>query len=150
MTGRCDASRAIHVDADIVGSRIDTRRTAFTGVHAHAHPDGRTVREHGRRERALRGGGGSDRLHRHREHHEQGIALDPDLETAILERLAENARVRLEDVLVTVGPELVLELGRALDVGEKKREGAGRQPSPHTHAAWILRHLGFAKTAGTP
>jgi hypothetical protein len=43
-----------------------------------------------------------------------------------------------------------LELGRALDVGEKERQGAGRQPSSHTHPTLILRLRAFAKTPATP
>src|SRR5438876_552101 len=44
--------------------------------------------------------------------------VDADLDAAVFESVAEDARVRLEDILVAVGAELGLELGRALDVSE--------------------------------
>ena len=113
-----DACRAVHVYADVVGTRIGCRGAALAGVHAHAHADSRAVRKGRGGKCALRRGGRPDGLRRDREDHKERIPLDADLDAAVFESVAEDARVRLEDILVAVGAELGLELGRALDVGE--------------------------------
>ena len=69
-------------------------------------------------QRALGGRGRPDGLRRDREDDEERVPLNADLDAAVFESVAEDARVRLEDILVAVGAELGLELGRALDVGE--------------------------------
>ena len=112
------ASGAVHIDADVVSARVQSRRAAFAGMHPHPHPDRRAVREGRRAERPLRGCGRSHCLYRDAENDEERIPLDPNFEPAVFERVAEDARMRFEHVLVAVGAELGLELGRALDVGE--------------------------------
>ena len=115
-------------------------------MHPHADAHRRAVGERRRGERALRGRGGPHGLRGDWKHDEERIAFDAHLEPAVLERVAEDASVRFEHVLVAVRAKLGLELGRALDVGEKECEGAGRQPPPRTHPALILLHRAFAKT----
>ena len=115
-------------------------------MHAHAYADGRAVRKARGGQRALGGRGRPDRLRRDGEDDEERVPFDADLEAAVFESVAEDARVRLEDILIAVGAELALELGRALDVGEKECQGAGRQPPPRAHPALILLFLPFAKT----
>ena len=118
-------------------------------MHPHADAHRRAVREQGHGERSLRRSRGADGFRGHRKHYEQRVTVHADLDAAVLEGVAQHARVCLEDILVTVRAELVLELGRALDVGEKKREGAGRQPSLLAHLALIVSHPAFAKTCCT-
>ncbi len=149
MARRSDARRAVHVYADVVRPRVGGRGTAFAGVHPHANPDGRTVRKRGFREAALRRGRRAHGVDGNGKDHEERIALHADLESTIFEGVAEDARVRLEDILIAVGAELGLKLGRALDVREKEREGAGRQPSPLAHPSLILRFRAFAKMEAT-
>ena len=109
---------AVHVEADVVRAGLGCRRPAFAGVHPHAYPHRRAVRECRGRQRPLGRGRGAHRLRGDRKNDKERVTLDADLEPAVLERLAEDARVRFEDVLVTVGAELGLEFGRALDVRE--------------------------------
>jgi len=80
---------------------------------------------------ALGRGGRSDRLRRAREHDEQRVAVDPDLE-AVDERGPQRPGVDLQDVVVSIGPEGDAELRRALDGREEEGERATRQwRAPH-------------------
>src|SRR5438105_268411 len=119
-------------------------------MHPHTHAHRRTVRERRSREGALRRGRSTDGQRSDGEDDEQRVTFHAHLDAAVLESVAEQARVCLEDILVAVGAEPVLELGRALDVGEEKREGTCRQPSPRAHPPRILPYPAFAKTRGTP
>ena len=114
---RCDARRAVHVDADV--SLLSHERLA--GVHTHAHTDcaaGQTVLPVGR------GGEGVGRL---RERDEERIALRVDLDTRVAcERVTEDAPVCGERSRVIVA-EVVQQPRRSLDVREEERDCPRRQ-----------------------
>ncbi len=77
-----------------------------------------------------RGGeGGGRRL----EGKEERVALRIDLDPAVVvARTTYNPPVSLEDMGVRVVPELVEQLAGTLDVGEEKRDGAGRECLAHS------------------
>ena len=141
-----NARGAVDVNTHVIGARVGGRGTTFAGVHTHPDAHRRAVRKDRRAERTLRGRGRAHRSRHDREDDEERVPIYPNLDPAVLDGLAEDPRVRLEDVLIPVRAKLVLELGRALDVGEEKCEGAGRQPPPLAHPHLILLFLAFAKT----
>ncbi len=58
---------------------------------------------------------------------EEGVALRVHLDAAVsAERLPQHAPVFDQGLVVRLGPELVQQLRRALDVREEERDGAGR------------------------
>ena len=145
-----DARGAVHVDADIIRARFEARGATLAGVHPHAHAHGRAVGEGRLGEPPLRRGRGAHGVDSDGKDDEQGIALHAHLDAAVLEGLAQEPRMRLQDLVVAIRSELALELGGALDVGEEEREGTRRQPSPRAHPARIVAHPAFAKTCCTP
>ena len=117
VRGRRDPRRAVHVDAD-VALVADQRRAR---VQAHAHTD--RPRHHG-----LSFGRGRERARRRGERDEEGVALRVDLDAVVVgKRLAQQPAVLGERVRVLLGAELLLEPGRALDVGEQEGDRSGRQ-----------------------
>src|SRR5207245_11358930 len=141
-----DAPGALHVDADVIGAGVGGRRASLARVHPHTDAHRRAVRERRRGESALRGRGRPDGFRCDWKDDEECVALDAHLEPTFFESVAQDARVRFEYVLVPVRAKLALELGRALDIGEKECEGAGRQPPPLAHPLVILLLRELAKT----
>ena len=122
VAARGDAGRPVDVDAD-VALLGDVGRA---GVDAHAHAD-RT------RAQSVQGlGGRVQRTRRCREGDEERVALGINLDAAPgADRLAEDAAMFCERFRVRVRPELVQQLGRALDIGEEEGDGSGREIAPH-------------------
>jgi hypothetical protein len=93
-------------------------------AHAHAERPGRKSLEcsAGRPQGARRG----------REGNEEGIALRVDLDAlARRERLTQSAAMFLQRLRVLLGPELVQQLRRTLDVREEERHRPRRELGPH-------------------
>ncbi len=122
VAARGDAGGPVHVHPD-VASVGQVRRA---GVDAHADPDracGKALERRGRR---------LERSGRSRERDEERVTLRVDLDTPLgAERLTQEAAMLRQSVGVRVGAELVQQLRRALDVGEEKGDGAGREIAPH-------------------
>ena len=86
----------------------------------------------GHGERLLSVTRGRDGIWRRGEGDEEGVALRVDLDAAVaLERLAQHTPVFGQRLGVALGPKLVQQLRRTLDVGEEKRDGAGRERALH-------------------
>ena len=97
-------------------------------VDAHAHPDwpgGQRGQRSGRR---------LERARRRRERDEEGVPLRVHLDAAVgAECLSKEAAMLCQRLGVRLLPKLMQEPRRTLDVGEEKRDGAGRKIL--THAA---------------
>ena len=117
MSGRGDTRRPVNVEADVAFFREERRSRVER--HAHAHRSRRESRlSVGRRPEGTGGG---------RERDEEGVALRVHLDPATCdERFAQDAPMLREHVRVSLA-QLVQQPGRALDVGEQKRDGAGRK-----------------------
>ena len=97
---------------------------------------GRHARDRAGSERRGQRGGRLDRPRRGREGEEERIALRVHLDAAVCgARLADQPPVLVERRGVGLGAELVQERGRALDVREEKRDGAGREIRAHQRAS---------------
>ena len=104
------------VHADVAG----LRQQRLAGVDAHPRPQSM------RRERRLRGPRGGDRVRRAREGDEERVALGVDLDAVVrLPGSAERRAVQGELGCVRRRTDLVQQRGRAFDVGEEERDGAG-------------------------
>ena len=120
---RADPRRADDVHADV--ALVADRRLA--GVQAHPHLDLGAARPLVRRERALAGDRGRDRVARTPERVEERVALRVDLAPAgRAERLAQDPPVVGDDRRRIRSPSSLEQLGRALDVREEERDRSGR------------------------
>ena len=121
---RCrDSRRVMHVEADVLVA--DQRRLAR--VQTDAHADGAALRPFVRREAALGVGGCAACVERALEDAEERVAFGPQLGAfPALEGLAQDGVVVHLGLDVLVA-QLLHELGRALDVGEEKRDRAAGQ-----------------------
>ena len=118
VPSRADTGRLVHVDADVTLSSQDR----LAGMDAHPHADRLG------RQRVLGLARREQRLPRVGEGDEEGVALRVDLDPAVRrERRSQRAPVLSQRVCVPLGAQLVQQRGRALDVGEQERDGAGRQ-----------------------
>ena len=118
--GRGDARGAMHVDPHVALVGDDW----LAGVDSNAHPD------RARLERLPRLGCRGDRVGRPGERDEEGVALRVDLDAVVSrERLPQRAAVLVEEIRVS-RTVLLEESGRAFDVREEERDGAGRQVGP--------------------
>ncbi len=117
-----DPRTQIHV-LPHVSLRSQVRRAGME-----AHPDA----DRAGGQRLLRLARGLNRLRRAREGVEEGIPLRIDLHAAAgREHLSQQAPVLCQRLGVRLRAELVQELGRPLDVGEEKGDGAGGELLPH-------------------
>ena len=111
---RRDPSRAVDVEPGVALLGHDR----LAGVDAHPHPD-RTLGE-----RLLPFACGRERVARPPEGDEEGVALRVDLDPAVrLESRPQRAAVLGQRIRVGIA-QLVQQLGRPLDVGEEKGDGA--------------------------
>src|SRR5688500_13907717 len=102
------------------------RRLARMDPHANA--DDGSLRPLLARERLLTRDGALDGRAGAAEDREERVALPVDLHASgVVEGLPQKLVVDREDVAVAVAPEVLQELCRALDVGEQKRDRAGRK-----------------------
>jgi hypothetical protein len=108
-----------------------------SGVEAHTHPD-RTLGE-----RRLRLSGRLQRTGRGWKGDEEGVALGAHLDPPVAgEGLAHKTAVLGQGLRVCLGPQLVQEPRRALDVGEEERHRASRKVvSDHFMAKIVARPL---------
>ena len=122
VAGVADPRGLVDGEADV--SVFAERRLARVDAHAHAddRPPGPLLAS----ERLLAGDRALDGRARAAEDREEGVALPVDLGAArVLEGLPEELVVDREDATVVGTPEVLQELGRALDVGEEERDRAG-------------------------
>ena len=119
---RTDSGSAVHVDADVTLPG-DGRRPR---VQSHANGD------RSGSELVLRGARGVGGAARGRKRDEEGVALCVDLDTTVRSEGAsqESSMIR-ERVCVRIRAERVQQSRRSLDVGEEKRDGAGREVPAH-------------------
>jgi hypothetical protein len=122
MPGCSDPGRQMDVDPEV--ALFGQMRWA--GVHADAHLD-RTIGEGGRGFACCLDGtlgrGEGD---------EEAVALGADLDSAVRqERVAHDAPMVIDHAHVLLRPQLVEELGRALDVAEEEGHRAGGQVTLH-------------------
>ena len=118
MAARRDPRRPMDVVPDI--ALLDEMRRP--GVQAHAHLD------RAGRECRLRRLCGCERGRRLRERVEEGVSLRVHLDASVTrECFAQEPAVLQEGGAVALGPQLVEQARRALDVREKERHGSARQ-----------------------
>src|SRR5690348_2808489 len=123
MGGRGHTRSVVDVEADVL--LTDERRLAR--VHTDANANRLAVRPLVARELALGLRRRPAPVDRRLEDAEEGVALGPQLAAVgSAERLAQD-RVMLDLRLHIPVAELLHETRRALDVGEQKRDGAGRK-----------------------
>ena len=118
MAGSRDAGSPVDVGAHVTFLGHVRR----SGVDAHAHPD----RPQGKR--LLRLPRRIERPGRGRKSDEEGVALGVNLDSAVTRRgLSHCAAVLRKGIGVRLGPHLVQQLRRALDIGEQERHRACRE-----------------------
>jgi hypothetical protein len=105
-------------------------------MQSDAHLDGARGKRIGESRCRSQGSGGAW------EGEEEGISLGVDLDSAFRGTgLANQAPVVGQDGGIALCTELVQEPRRALDVGEEKRDRAGRELGPHARSiAFMRRH----------
>ncbi len=136
VTSGSDARGAMDIQADVVRVR---RQDAFTGVDAHADPNGHTRRPGLVRQASLGLDRRLDGRARALEDDEEGVALGLDLVTpGGADGIAHQALMPLEDTAVGGGPEPLEQARRSLDVREEEGDGAGRVGGRvrHRSARW--------------
>ncbi len=123
MGSRCDTSRTVHIDADVVVPS----EGCGSGVESDADQHLAVFRP---------GKGGERQLNRHRcsnrvgcgfEDTEKGVAFGGDLDTRIgRNRFSDQSVVRFQNIWITIR-KLMQETCRTLDVGEQEGDRAGRE-----------------------
>ena len=121
VAGRHHAGRLVDVEADVAAVHL----ARLAGVHAHAHADLVAVRPVVAGERALPVRGRRDGVAGRLEGDEELVALGPEhLPAVALERLAQQRAVALQQLGVGLAA-AAQQPGRAFDVAEEERDGAG-------------------------
>ena len=119
---------------DVVPDHVATDRFDLAGVDAHPDADLRAVGPRLGRHGPLPEDRRADRVMRAAEEHEERIPLGRLLVAVVrAEGRPQELPMPLTDVAVRAGPERQLDAGRALDVGEQARDGAGRGSLVLTH-----------------
>jgi hypothetical protein len=135
VSGSGDPSGPVDVGAHVALLRHLRR----AGVNPHADAE-RTPRERALRLPSCRHG-----LGRRGKGHEEGVALSVHLDPAVRgARAPQGSAVLGKRLGVPVRAEFVQRLGRALDVREQERDGAGGQSAwhgPHHAPVSALRHV---------